>query len=331
MVTGRYIGADRPSLSLTGLTRTGEEWSTRVDATVVDDPSLTAVWARAHLRDLEDRYASGDTGLEKQIAETSLRYGVLCRFTAWLAVDHRIVADGGPQHRVLQPVEPVAGWDMPAAESFMAPVAMAAPMAPMMMAPARASRARLAGPTGAGRSAGVARRPSEPKATAAALAVVEADRMRAAAGAPLAERRELLADLGTRLGALLRQLPDSSGRLRALVDALTGDQALRVPRRSSPNSGTGPWRCSTIWPVDPRSREPSGNVSPHRKIRTIMGPGTATSRDHDPRAMIAAVNWASGGHAQDPAIGLDQAGVEAGRRAPQEEPEPAVQRLAPAA
>jgi hypothetical protein len=70
------------------------------------------------LRDLEDRYASGSgsngsssrADLAKRIVDTSLRFGVLCRFTAYVAVDSRIVADGRVQHRVMQPVEAPAGW-----------------------------------------------------------------------------------------------------------------------------------------------------------------------------------------------------------------------------
>ena len=49
--------------------------------------------------------------LEDQITEVSLRYGVLCRFTAFVAVDSRVVTDGGVPHRVTQPVELPAGWD----------------------------------------------------------------------------------------------------------------------------------------------------------------------------------------------------------------------------
>ena len=41
----------------------------------------------------------------------SLRYGVLCRFTAFVAVDSRVVTDGAGPHRVTQPVELPAGWD----------------------------------------------------------------------------------------------------------------------------------------------------------------------------------------------------------------------------
>jgi Ca-activated chloride channel family protein len=65
---------------------------------------------------------------------------------------------------------------------------------------------------------------------------VEAARLRAAAGAPEPERRTLLADLASRLAALLQvRHPDSAGagggplaRLRALLAELAGDTVLRV-------------------------------------------------------------------------------------------------------
>ena len=93
----------------------GQPWSATVPATPGDAPALAATWARAHLRDLEDRYAtdpSPDRELERRIVETSLRFGVLCRFTAFVAVDVRVVNEGGVVHRVLQPVEAPAGWTM---------------------------------------------------------------------------------------------------------------------------------------------------------------------------------------------------------------------------
>src|SRR5207249_3461659 len=41
------------------------------------------------------------------------RFGVLCRFTAFVAVDVKeVVNPGGQVHRVIQPVEPAAGWGM---------------------------------------------------------------------------------------------------------------------------------------------------------------------------------------------------------------------------
>jgi hypothetical protein len=68
------------------------------------------------VRTLEDRFVIGDgdrEALEKEIVGLSLRFGVLCRFTAFVAVDRsEVVNEGGRQHRVTQPVEAPAGWEM---------------------------------------------------------------------------------------------------------------------------------------------------------------------------------------------------------------------------
>jgi Ca-activated chloride channel family protein len=118
----------------------------------VADSASTAVWARAHLRDLEDRYVTGED-LEQRIVAASLRFGVLCRFTAWIAIDERIVVENGEPHRVIQPVEPAAGWDMLQPRLEEAPRMMMAAFAPapMMAATAPAVPASVAD---AGRQAG---------------------------------------------------------------------------------------------------------------------------------------------------------------------------------
>ena len=122
VVTGRYRGSSTGSLALRGRTAEGGEWSAVVAGQRRQAPAVTAQWARAHLRDLEDRYASvsgwrGSTyaeDLAKRIVDTSLRFGVLCRFTSYVALaskDSPVVAEGGLRHRVLQPVEAPAGWE----------------------------------------------------------------------------------------------------------------------------------------------------------------------------------------------------------------------------
>jgi Ca-activated chloride channel homolog len=147
VLAGRYRGSATGSLVLHGTTRDGRAWSVASDGRRCDAPALTAQWARAHVRDLEDRYTcasewggNGDTVvLEKRIVATSLRFGVLCRFTAYVATDNRVVADGGPQHRVLQPVEAPADWAIDWDLSAAAPahfIAMAPPPEPGAMMPA---------------------------------------------------------------------------------------------------------------------------------------------------------------------------------------------------
>jgi Ca-activated chloride channel family protein len=115
VASGRFAGRAAGAVTVRGRDAAGQPWSATVEATAGDAAALTATWARAHLRDLEDRYATDpapDRDLERRIVETSLRFGVLCRFTAFVAADVRVVNQGGVVHRVLQPVEAPAGWDM---------------------------------------------------------------------------------------------------------------------------------------------------------------------------------------------------------------------------
>jgi Ca-activated chloride channel homolog len=115
VVSGRFEGAPEGDVVVRGRDAAGQPWSATVPTTPGGSPALTATWARAHLRDLEDRYAtdpSPDRELERRIVETSLRFGVLCRFTAFVAADVQVVNEGGVVHRVLQPVEAPAGWTM---------------------------------------------------------------------------------------------------------------------------------------------------------------------------------------------------------------------------
>jgi Ca-activated chloride channel family protein len=113
VITGRYTGTPGGVLTVTGRTRDDQEFRTAVAIQRRSEPAVTSLWARARLRDLEDAYASGDHSRETEIVGTSLRFGVLCRFTAFVAVDTRVVTDGGDTRKVTQPVEMPSGWETP--------------------------------------------------------------------------------------------------------------------------------------------------------------------------------------------------------------------------
>ncbi|WP_049573459.1 VIT domain-containing protein [Nonomuraea sp. SBT364] len=202
---------DGSAVTVRGLAA-GAPWEERVAATVAGGPALRAVWARAYLRELEDRYAMGEHGLEREIVRVSLEHGVLCRFTAYVAVDSRQVAEGGPEHRAIQPVEPPSGWEMPAtggggfawmaAEAPRGMRAMAVPAPglnpgagdrPAVMAAAR-------GPL----FAGPMRARSVPHGldTVSAQLTAELDRLKTLTGPDVL----YLADLGSRLAALAAYL-----------------------------------------------------------------------------------------------------------------------------
>jgi Ca-activated chloride channel family protein len=114
LLLGRYQGRPHGPVEVRGTTSGGMPWREEVDPHVRENPAIAAAWARGEVRQLEDRYASvlsDRSGLERTIIATSLRFGVLCRFTAYVAVDRSAaVNEGGDVHTITQPVEMPAGW-----------------------------------------------------------------------------------------------------------------------------------------------------------------------------------------------------------------------------
>jgi Ca-activated chloride channel family protein len=248
VVAGRYRGAATGSFTVNGHTRDDGGWETTVAAQRRDAPAITELWARSQLRDLEDRYVAGASELEQRTVDTSLRFGVLCRFTAYVAVDTRVVTKGGRPHRVIQPVEPASGWHMlappppPAGGGMRLMAALSQAGAPTMGAAAMPARMPGTMATSGHLGAGMLRLPPRTGRRAGAgdaawgvhpqllstreLAAIEAQRLRAATGRPDYERRELLADLASRLAALISHLaslgiPEAAyAPLRRLVERL---------------------------------------------------------------------------------------------------------------
>ena len=139
IVHGRCAGPVGGAVVVRGRGREGP-FEERVPAARTANGAVRAAWARARLRDLEDRFDVGreDRGaLERRIVETSLTFGVLCRFTAFVAVDRaEVVNKGGGGHRVTQAVETPAGW-AEAEEQAKSATRAGRPRAPAPM-PARA-------------------------------------------------------------------------------------------------------------------------------------------------------------------------------------------------
>ncbi len=251
-IRGRYSGsAPGAAARLQGTTAAGEPWQVTVPAVPAASSVLAPVWARGHLRDLEDRYAAGAENpreLERQIVAVSLQYKVLCRFTALVAVDSRVVAEGGPAHRMIQPVELPSGWDI---DQFHAvPLAGSAPSMPGAMRrdsaavklqsgalpPAiTARRARAHQPFGKARplSHNADAGPDLLAESRAQLAD-EARRLRAAGTPTRPQRLAILADLATRLDALIHHLAPSVddtvlAPLRELLPALAACEGPTPP------------------------------------------------------------------------------------------------------
>ncbi len=111
-ISGRFRDPRKVVATLRGADANGENTEISLEPTWIDDPRFAAVWAREQVRSLEDRYAAGETtqSLRDQIIDTSLEFGVLCRFTSFVAVDRSGDTVEGERHEVMQPVETPEGW-----------------------------------------------------------------------------------------------------------------------------------------------------------------------------------------------------------------------------
>ena len=117
VVRGRYRGRAGGGVCIEGMHASGKAWQEQADAKPVSAGCQGSLWARGRLRDLEDRYAaerskSSLQSLEKQMVDLSTSFGVLCRFTAIVAIDPRHPDRKlSPEllRRIVQPVELVAG------------------------------------------------------------------------------------------------------------------------------------------------------------------------------------------------------------------------------
>jgi hypothetical protein len=132
VISGRYRCDGRP---------TAESVTLRIDADAAAGPFTAAlparlapdalavqtIWARSVVRDLEDEYASwrGDEELAARLVAHSIRFGVLSRFTAFVAIDPE-KTEAGPLTEVVQPVEQPSGWAAAPAGFMPAPAPLAA-------------------------------------------------------------------------------------------------------------------------------------------------------------------------------------------------------------
>lgn len=116
VVSGRYRRLEDSSKAMLVVTAGEKKFRAGYEPMVCDADAVRTIWARGLLRDLEDSYAGGSArrpGLKERIVAHSLRFGVLSRFTAFVAVDPE-KTDSGPLEEVTQPVELPSGWVLPA-------------------------------------------------------------------------------------------------------------------------------------------------------------------------------------------------------------------------
>jgi Ca-activated chloride channel family protein len=91
LVSGRFEGAGRTTVRVTGRVGNSERTyaiDVDLDEAGSEHAGITGVWARWRIADLSDmEIDSPSAELRQQITRTSLQYKLLCRYTAFLAVD----------------------------------------------------------------------------------------------------------------------------------------------------------------------------------------------------------------------------------------------------
>ena len=111
-------------VTLKGQGQDGTAFQVELSPSIAEASMVHQVWARWLIRDLEDELAKGQNSekLGQRMTALSLSHRVLCRTTAFLAVDeNRIVNPGGDLETLIQPVESPRGWAAVAAMKCVAP------------------------------------------------------------------------------------------------------------------------------------------------------------------------------------------------------------------
>ncbi|MEO8216592.1 MAG: VIT domain-containing protein [Acidobacteriota bacterium] len=113
-ISGRYV-TEPEEIVVRGVAQhDASQWTSTISRAAGESTVATGVWARAHIREMEDAYVtSRNKTLEQEIVETSLRFGTLSRFTAYLAVDESEIVNGeGKIVEITQAVDMPDGWGM---------------------------------------------------------------------------------------------------------------------------------------------------------------------------------------------------------------------------
>ncbi len=131
--------AGQTTITVSGNLPDGASWTQTIPITRGTTPAIVRCWARARIRDLEDRHAiRADSELAAAILACSLANGVLSRFTAFVAVDTEVTT-GGTSTTNVQPLPGPHGWDVTeertrVGASFGAAIRSVSAPSPMQMA-----------------------------------------------------------------------------------------------------------------------------------------------------------------------------------------------------
>ena len=111
VLRGRAQGAWPGTVTIVGKKQGGSSWRVAVRPHNSLAPGLGALWARGRLQHLSDAYAVGNRvkseALERRLVDLSTGFGVLCKFTAVVAIDPRMpekAIDPSTLRQIVQPV-----------------------------------------------------------------------------------------------------------------------------------------------------------------------------------------------------------------------------------
>ena len=121
VVTGRYTGAAKGTITLKGR-RAGDAYVKEIPVEFAqsdgDNSVLSNLWARAKIEHLMNQDLAGaqqqqmKPELQKEITQLGLGYRLMTQFTSFVAVDERVVTEGGKTRTVQVPVELPEGVQM---------------------------------------------------------------------------------------------------------------------------------------------------------------------------------------------------------------------------
>lgn len=114
IITGRYSHAAKGTITLRG-DRAGEPYARKIEIVLPEkEPShdvLGSLWARTCIEALMDRDLEGiqqgtpDKDIKGQITDLGLKFRLMTQFTSFVAVEEKVVTEGGVPKTVVVPVE----------------------------------------------------------------------------------------------------------------------------------------------------------------------------------------------------------------------------------
>lgn len=114
MSQGAITGKGKKKIRIKGIRADGSSYAEEVTEKRIKLPAVASLYAKSLIRDLEDALREGSRisdKISKRMIDVSLSHSVLCRLTAFVAVDSEITNKDGKKRTVLQAVHQPAEWE----------------------------------------------------------------------------------------------------------------------------------------------------------------------------------------------------------------------------